>query len=118
MDSDVVEEYKLVDETEQMGTSFLLCILTALPVTTLPGLAPPVANPNQELLWYNLYLKIRTSEFQVKHHALLNLQWEPRDKPLIASPFHVSITVQKSNWVEKSKIIFFFFFGLGKRSRK
>jgi len=27
MDTDVVEEYKLVDETEEMGTSFLLFLL-------------------------------------------------------------------------------------------
>ena len=27
MDTDVVEEYKLVDETQEMGTSFLLFLL-------------------------------------------------------------------------------------------
>lgn len=54
--------------------------------------------------------------------GLLNFKWNTvlswtvqcglGTNPLIASTFHVSITVQKSNWVEKSKIFFFFFFWL------
>lgn len=54
MDTDVVEEYKLADETEETGTSFLLFLLLYcyIPPSHRPllGLAPPVANPNQELL--------------------------------------------------------------------
>lgn len=112
MDTDVVEEYKLADETEETGTSFLLFLLLYCylpPSHRPPWSGSPCGEPKSRAAMTYPLPQNQDSWISSETPCSPELySVNSGTNPLIASTFHVSITVQKSNWVEKSKIFFFF----------